>query len=553
MGWVACRRNLLRVFPRGGSPVKELTGGSLGRRNLLRVFTREASEQKRIKKTSKLKCQEIKVFYNASWAIVDVDPTKPYRIIYLKQLSPEVFKVAIFFGMQCCVFNSGGRRTATFNEHAKVYADQQNLDYVIAECVNHINEAASQFTAHWAGELQLQALFNVIISMFLPIRQRVGSEEKVRIGIAYHYTPGARFATCVTDVENMFSPAVMQSVHGLLWIVTNTTSTTHQSTGSHWEPYMFPEDYECLRKVPPEEPLLLNIAPQIPSDGFEAEPSVEEQLSAIRQEQRLLAIVHEEEQAAASIHLYNMHNVTSPSALSRRGETTSGMDHERQVAQKEEEEFPGFPKLTEADHQRINQIWSRSLPNQMVLVQGFDTELTQKDLATLSHEEWLNDQVMDYYDSMLGAGEDILQCLKDYLDQEAIAKGKAQSQFWLLNCRNDIPRQQNFSDCGMFSFLYAEYASRRARINFTQEHIPYFRKRMCLEILEKKERVSGELAPANPTPWVVRRTTPWVVVNTFACILTIRKRKHFSCRQTLDPNGVCQKAHNTSLIFVKMC
>lgn len=49
-----------------------------------------------------------------------------------------------------------------------------------------------------------------------------------------------------------------------------------------------------------------------------------------------------------------------------------------------------------------------------------------------------------------------------------------------------IPQQMNGSDCGMFACKFAEYLSRRARIIFDQEHMPYFRRRMVYEIINAK-------------------------------------------------------------------
>ena len=41
----------------------------------------------------------------------------------------------------------------------------------------------------------------------------------------------------------------------------------------------------------------------------------------------------------------------------------------------------------------------------------------------------------------------------------------------------------NGSDCGMFTCQFAEYISRRARFTFSQNDMPYFRKRMIAEIV----------------------------------------------------------------------
>jgi sentrin-specific protease 1 len=46
----------------------------------------------------------------------------------------------------------------------------------------------------------------------------------------------------------------------------------------------------------------------------------------------------------------------------------------------------------------------------------------------------------------------------------------------------DIPQQMNGSDCGMFSCMYAEFICRNADITFTQEDMPYFRRKMVYEI-----------------------------------------------------------------------
>ncbi|KAL2293768.1 hypothetical protein Nmel_018829, partial [Mimus melanotis] len=50
----------------------------------------------------------------------------------------------------------------------------------------------------------------------------------------------------------------------------------------------------------------------------------------------------------------------------------------------------------------------------------------------------------------------------------------------------EIPQQMNGSDCGMFACRYAERIAKDKPINFTQQHMPYFRKRMAWEILHRK-------------------------------------------------------------------
>lgn len=50
----------------------------------------------------------------------------------------------------------------------------------------------------------------------------------------------------------------------------------------------------------------------------------------------------------------------------------------------------------------------------------------------------------------------------------------------------NIPRQPNFYDCGVFSLKYADYLSQGLPLGFTAEHMPYFRRRMVLEILDQR-------------------------------------------------------------------
>ena len=55
---------------------------------------------------------------------------------------------------------------------------------------------------------------------------------------------------------------------------------------------------------------------------------------------------------------------------------------------------------------------------------------------------------------------------------------------WSQVIAKQIPQQMNGSDCGMFTCKFAEYLSRRARISFTQQNMPYFRNRMIYEIVK---------------------------------------------------------------------
>ncbi|ESP00184.1 hypothetical protein LOTGIDRAFT_201054 [Lottia gigantea] len=93
-----------------------------------------------------------------------------------------------------------------------------------------------------------------------------------------------------------------------------------------------------------------------------------------------------------------------------------------------------------------------------------------------------------YYDSMGGNNNKCLNALRQYLCEESLDKKKQQFDLsgWTSVNVKDIPQQMNGSDCGMFACKYAEYITRGAEITFTQDDMPYFRRRMVYEIMKKK-------------------------------------------------------------------
>ncbi|XP_053147234.1 sentrin-specific protease 1 isoform X2 [Hemicordylus capensis] len=95
-----------------------------------------------------------------------------------------------------------------------------------------------------------------------------------------------------------------------------------------------------------------------------------------------------------------------------------------------------------------------------------------------------------YYDSMGGSNSEACKILLQYLKQESLDKKRREfdSNGWMLLSKRsqEIPQQMNGSDCGMFACKYADCITKDKPINFTQQHMPYFRKRMVWEILHRK-------------------------------------------------------------------
>jgi len=97
-----------------------------------------------------------------------------------------------------------------------------------------------------------------------------------------------------------------------------------------------------------------------------------------------------------------------------------------------------------------------------------------------------------YYDSMGGSNTNCLQLILKYLMLEHDDK-KGEDYHpsgWLLMNVKNCPRQMNHWDCGVFVCMYAEYLSRDAPLNFSQQHMGKFRRQIALEIKRKKLKTS---------------------------------------------------------------
>uniref|UniRef100_A0A803XMJ9 Ubiquitin-like protease family profile domain-containing protein n=1 Tax=Meleagris gallopavo TaxID=9103 RepID=A0A803XMJ9_MELGA len=99
-------------------------------------------------------------------------------------------------------------------------------------------------------------------------------------------------------------------------------------------------------------------------------------------------------------------------------------------------------------------------------------------------------KTITYYDSMGGINSEACRILLQYLKQESLDKKRKEfdTNGWSLLSKKsqEIPQQMNGSDCGMFACKYADCITKDKPINFTQQHMPYFRKRMAWEILHRK-------------------------------------------------------------------
>lgn len=97
-------------------------------------------------------------------------------------------------------------------------------------------------------------------------------------------------------------------------------------------------------------------------------------------------------------------------------------------------------------------------------------------------------KTIKYYDSMGAPDNQVLNALAEYLKEESLDKKKVAFDFsgWTVENVQGIPQQENGSDCGVFSCMYAEFITRNRPIVFTQQHMQYFRMKMVYEICTGK-------------------------------------------------------------------
>lgn len=100
----------------------------------------------------------------------------------------------------------------------------------------------------------------------------------------------------------------------------------------------------------------------------------------------------------------------------------------------------------------------------------------------------MKEKKFQYLDSLGGDDAHVLDVLARYITDEAKDKtgNDLDVSSWEMELVEDLPQQENGSDCGMFMIKYADFHSRGLPLSFFQTHMPYFRKRTAKEILRLK-------------------------------------------------------------------
>jgi len=101
---------------------------------------------------------------------------------------------------------------------------------------------------------------------------------------------------------------------------------------------------------------------------------------------------------------------------------------------------------------------------------------------------YMEQREIHYYDSMGGNGRMYIEAILRWIKDEARTKKNWEeydvSDFTLIDHGRDVPQQGNGFDCGIFSCTFALFDTDDLPFQFDQVHMPNFRLRICLDILE---------------------------------------------------------------------
>lgn len=125
----------------------------------------------------------------------------------------------------------------------------------------------------------------------------------------------------------------------------------------------------------------------------------------------------------------------------------------------------------------------------------FDTFALDKVFApvNISNSHWamliiyVQKKEIHYNDSMSGSGSRYLNAARRWVVDEAKDKKGVDldpSEWKLVSSSRHVPQQENGYDCGVFSIINADFASDNLPFRYTQGHMPYFRRKICNDILK---------------------------------------------------------------------
>lgn len=98
---------------------------------------------------------------------------------------------------------------------------------------------------------------------------------------------------------------------------------------------------------------------------------------------------------------------------------------------------------------------------------------------------FIQDRVIEYYDSMGGCGERFLKAILQWLVDEAKEKKKVEidKNSWHMRSGEHVPQQHNGFDCGVFTCVACDFISDGLPLQYQQRDMSFFRRSICASIL----------------------------------------------------------------------
>ncbi|XP_060108179.1 sentrin-specific protease 1 [Heteronotia binoei] len=268
-----------------------------------------------------------------------------------------------------------------------------------------------------------------------------------------------------------------------------------QSQRLQKQEFSIPDSVDLHLRVPLEKEIPVTIVPEEPkiSDGEEEFPELTEEME--REIKSVLRSGNQDDMLSEAFRLtITRKDIHTLNNLNWLNDEIINFYMNMLMERSKQKGFPAvhafntffFTKLKTAGYQAVKR-WTKKVDVFSVDILLVPIHLgVHWCLAVIDYRK----KNITYYDSMGGMNSEACKILLQYLKQESLDKKRKEfdTNGWMLLSKRsqEIPQQMNGSDCGMFACKYADYITKDKPINFTQQHMPYFRKRMVWEILHRK-------------------------------------------------------------------
>ncbi|KAL7526301.1 hypothetical protein ACHAXR_001415 [Thalassiosira sp. AJA248-18] len=131
--------------------------------------------------------------------------------------------------------------------------------------------------------------------------------------------------------------------------------------------------------------------------------------------------------------------------------------------------------------------WGRRVPGKDIFgLKYIACPINLNNLHWASAVIFMEEKYIQYYDSMGGTDMKKLKGLLQYLkDEHRVKRGEEldTTEWRLVPCTRDTPRQKNDYDCGVFTCMISDFILKDCPLVFSQTHIDKCRDRIALSIL----------------------------------------------------------------------